>query len=164
MKNEDDETVRSIRKTSCRGCRRSRFEGLSPASECCAFGHGQRTILCCCVCKPARRSGSARTCTGTFRDDTPSVPTRPGARSCDTFESLHHRAACRSAEGEELPSEVHPIRASPRATRLGNLPAADRKSRHTANAVPKQPGLFAVRRITAHNQERRERPLRRSRE
>src|SRR6267154_4505474 len=24
--------------------RRPRFEGLSPASECCAFGHGQRTI------------------------------------------------------------------------------------------------------------------------
>src|SRR6266566_7352736 len=25
-------------------CRRPRFEGLSPASECCAFGRGQRTL------------------------------------------------------------------------------------------------------------------------
>jgi len=38
------------------------------------------------------------------------------------------------------------------------------KSPHTANAVPKQSGLSEVRRITAHIQECREHPLRRSRE
>jgi len=107
-------------------CRRPRFEGLAPASECCASGHGQRMISAGAyvslhdgqVLQAHARERSATT---------PSVPTRPGARSCDTFESLYHGAACRSAEGEELPSEVDPIRASPRATRFGNLAAADRR-------------------------------------
>jgi len=124
MKDEDDETVRSIRKTSCREASapqpfaRFRVLRIWPRAT---------NDLCWCVCKPARRSGSASTFTGTFRDDTPSVPARRCAHSCDTFESLHHGAACRSAESEELPSEVDPIRASPRATRFGNLAAADRR-------------------------------------
>jgi len=48
----------------------------------------------------------------------------------------------------------------------GALKAVDSKikSRHTANAVPKQSGLSEVRQITAHIQECREHPLRRSRE
>jgi hypothetical protein len=47
--------------------------------------------------------------------------------------------------------------------KVGRNVAVD-KARHTANAVPKQSGLSAVRWMTAHIQEWRERPLRRSRE
>lgn len=84
--------------------------------------------LCSCVCKPAQRLGSANTWTGTFRDDAPSPPACLGARSCDTFERLHHGSVCRSAEGEELPSEASPYSGfseshAPRKPTGGRLPS-----------------------------------------
>ena|SRR3979490_445559 len=106
--------------------RRPRFEGLSPASECCASGHGQRTISAGAyvslhdgqVLQAHARERSATTLRRSQR-----VLARARAIRSRAFITAWHVDLPRA---KSLPSEVHPIRASPRATRFGKLPAADR--------------------------------------
>src|SRR6266853_1698911 len=133
-------------------CQRPRFEGLSPASECCAFGQGQRTISARAyvtlhygpVLQAHARERSATTLRRCLRvlARARAIRSRGPSAAEDRF-----RARWRPARGAQG------ARVAARA--LGRPVAVDSKikSRHTANAALKQSGLAAVRRIAAPIQE-----------
>src|ERR1700687_565719 len=96
-------------------CRHPDLKVFGLRLECSAFGHGQRKISARWYVALARRSGSASTCTGTFRDGGHSRTGVEGRRACAL-----------ALTNWSVPREMLP-------TRLGALPVSSLENGHDAS-------------------------------